>query len=90
MTTKPAQSFVGAVRQAVSRLLDIQRTIRQLIYLGIIAAVVVLVPYFTIGGAWAITHQDHLQSVHGLDKLFSELGEIVAWPVLIIADVTLK
>lgn len=46
-------------------------------------------PYFVIGMVWALTHSDHIVGLTGLDKVFSLLGEIVAWPVLIIADVTL-
>lgn len=60
-------------------------SIRQLVYL----ALVVGVPYFVIGVVWALTHSDHIAGLTGLDKLFSLLGEIVAWPVLIIADVSL-
>ncbi|BBX33571.1 hypothetical protein MMAG44476_33434 [Mycolicibacterium mageritense DSM 44476 = CIP 104973] len=65
--------------------LNYRLSIRQLVYL----ALVVGVPYFVIGVVWALTHSDHIAGLTGLDKLFSLLGEIVAWPVLIIADVSL-
>ncbi len=66
-------------------LLDYRLSIRQLVSL----AVVVGAPYFVIGMIWALTHSDHIAGLTGPDKLFSLLGEIVAWPVLIIANVTL-
>ena len=69
----------------IKNLLDYRSSIRQLVYL----AVVVGAPYLVIGMIWALTHSDHIAGLTGLDKLFSLLGEIVAWPVLIIANVTL-
>ncbi|KHO20049.1 hypothetical protein [Mycolicibacterium setense] len=69
----------------ISRLLDFRLSIRQLVYL----AIVVGGPYLVIGMVWALTHSDHIAGLTGLDKLFSLLGEIVAWPVLIIANVSL-
>lgn len=69
----------------IKNLLDYRLSIRQLVYL----AIVVGVPYFVIGMVWALTHSDHIVGLTGLDKLFSLLGEIVAWPVLIIANVSL-
>ncbi|MCV7112320.1 hypothetical protein H7I55_15255 [Mycolicibacterium setense] len=69
----------------MSRLLDFRLSIRQLVYF----AIVVGGPYLVIGMVWALTHSDHIAGLTGLDKLFSLLGEIVAWPVLIIANVSL-
>ncbi|KHO25239.1 hypothetical protein [Mycolicibacterium setense] len=69
----------------ISRLLDFRLSIRQLVYF----AIVVGGPYLVIGMVWALTHSDHIAGLTGLDKLFSLLGEIVAWPVLIIANVSL-
>ncbi|MGY0500274.1 hypothetical protein ACWZHB_17435 [Nocardia sp. FBN12] len=48
------------------------------------------VPYFAIGVIWLITHDSHLGDVAGLDRLFSSIGEVIAWPVLIIADIQLR
>ncbi|OBJ71118.1 hypothetical protein [Mycobacterium sp. 1274756.6] len=73
----------------INAFLDRRLSIRQLLYLGIVAAVVVLVPYLTVGLIWALTHADHLGALTGADKVFSALGEVVAWPVLLIADVCL-
>ncbi|HEU0190062.1 MAG TPA: hypothetical protein VFR17_02155 [Mycobacterium sp.] len=70
-------------------LLDRRLSIRQLVNLAMVGAVLLGV-YLVVGLVWASTHYEHLAEVHGLDKLFSLLGEIVAWPVLIIADVTLR
>jgi hypothetical protein len=75
--------------ESLQRLLDRQLSIRQLLYLAVIGGVV-LGAYLVIGLVWASTHYQHLAEVHGLDKLFSVLGEIVAWPVLIIADIHLR
>ncbi|MUM23627.1 hypothetical protein FZI91_18260 [Mycobacterium sp. CBMA271] len=70
----------------IKDLLDRRLSIRQLVYL----VIVVGVPYLVIGLIWAMTHRGHLEQLTGLDKLFSMLGEIVAWPVLIIANVYLQ
>lgn len=70
-------------------LLDRRLSIRQLVNLAILGGVGLGV-YLVLGLAWATNHTEHLTETHGLDKLFSVLGEIVAWPVLIIADVDLR
>ncbi|QZH63005.1 hypothetical protein K1X22_07785 [Mycolicibacterium farcinogenes] len=69
----------------MKNLLDYRLSIRQLVYLAIVAGA----PYLMVGMIWALTHSDHIAGLTGLDKLFSLLGEIVAWPVLVIANVTL-
>ncbi|WP_435405251.1 hypothetical protein [Mycolicibacterium farcinogenes] len=69
----------------IKNLLDYRLSIRQLVYLAIVAGA----PYLMVGMIWALTHSDHIAGLTGLDKLFSLLGEIVAWPVLVIANVTL-
>lgn len=69
----------------IKNLLDYRLSIRQLVYL----AIVVGAPYLMVGMIWALTHSDHIAGLTGLDKLFCLLGEIVAWPVLVIANVTL-
>ncbi|MFC8381822.1 hypothetical protein [Nocardia sp. NPDC057272] len=61
-------------------------SIRQMVYLAIAGGV----PYFVIGVIWLITHDSHLGELHGLDRLFSTIGEVIAWPVLIIADIDLR
>lgn len=72
----------------LARLMDHRLSIRQLIHLGVMGAVLVGA-YLVIGLYWAGSHHQHLHELRGLDKVFSLLGEIVAWPVLIIADVQL-
>lgn len=67
------------------RVLDHQLSVRQLAYV----AITLLVPYLTVGVVWATTRHDHLRRLTGIDWFFSVLGEIVAWPVLFIADVNL-
>lgn len=73
----------------VARLLDRQVSIRQLFYLAVMGSVV-LGAYLAIGLFWAGSHYQHLAEVRGADKVFSVLGEIVAWPVLIVADIHLR
>ncbi|MCV7384113.1 hypothetical protein [Mycolicibacter longobardus] len=73
----------------LQRLLDHQLSIRQLFYLAVMGAVA-LNAYLVIGLFWAGNHYQHLHDVRGADKVFSVLGEIVAWPVLIIADIHLR
>lgn len=69
----------------IRNLFDTRLSIRQLFYLTIVVGV----PYAVIGLIWALTHTDHLAALTGVDRLFSLLGEIVAWPVLLIANVSL-
>lgn len=73
----------------LARLLDRRLSIRQLFYLGVMGSVL-LGAYLVIGLYWAGSHHQHLHELRGLDKVFSVLGEIVAWPVLIVADVQLR
>ncbi|WP_372448190.1 hypothetical protein [[Mycobacterium] fortunisiensis] len=68
---------------------DRQVSIRQLFYLAVTAGVIVGLPYLIVGVIWASMHADHLRTLSGADQLFSILGEVVAWPVLLIADVSL-
>lgn len=53
-------------------------------------ALVVGIPYGAVGLVWALTHMDHLAQLDGIDKVFSFIGEMIAWPALLISDVTLK
>ncbi len=70
----------------LTELLNREIPIRQLVAW----AVVLGVPYFGVGLGWALTHQDHIASLSGLDALFSFIGEVIAWPPLVVADITLK
>jgi len=73
----------------LQQLLDRRLSIRQLFYLAVLGWVLLGV-YLVIGVFWAGSHYQHLGEVRGADKAFSVLGEIVAWPVLIIADIQLR
>jgi len=73
----------------LQRTLDRQVTIRQLFYLAVMGSVL-LGAYLVIGLFWAGSHYQHLSEVRGLDKVFSVIGEVIAWPVLIIADIQLR
>ncbi|KRA39198.1 MULTISPECIES: hypothetical protein [unclassified Nocardioides] len=47
-------------------------------------------PYVIVGVFWADAHHAHVEGLHGMDAFLSYLGEIVAWPLLIFSDITLK
>ncbi|MEV6278647.1 hypothetical protein [Nocardia sp. NPDC051832] len=61
-------------------------SIRQLFFL----AVAFGVPYFAIGLVWLSTHNDHLADLNGSTKVFSAIGEVIAWPPLLISDIDLR
>ncbi|WP_020666063.1 hypothetical protein [Amycolatopsis nigrescens] len=65
---------------------DFRVSIRQLFLLGVALGI----PYGIVGLVWALTHNEHLAMLDGVDKVFSFLGEMIAWPVLIFSDVTLR
>ncbi|ORW89605.1 hypothetical protein [Mycolicibacter terrae] len=73
----------------LQQLLERRLSIRQLLYLAAVGSVL-LGAYLVIGLFWAGSHYHHLAEVRGADKVFSVLGEIVAWPVLIVADIQLR
>ena len=54
------------------------------------AILVIAIPYVLIGLAWAMNHMGHLDRVYGLNNFFSFFGEVLAWPILIFSDITLK
>ena len=70
--------MLGALR----RLLGFQVTIGELI----VVALILGTPYLIVGVIWS-THTEHLQRMAGADLVVSYLGSIVAWPVLLFADV---
>lgn len=79
-----------SVRDGLQDLLDRRLSIRQLVHLAVVAGLGAGLPYLTVGLIWVSTHYEQLRPLGGPDKLFSVLGEIVAWPVLIIANVYLR
>ena len=70
----------------IGKVLDFKVSILDLIALALIVGI----PYGLVGVVWAFTHTEHLSYMSGADKLFSFLGEIVSWPVLLVADVCLR
>ncbi|MFC4127863.1 hypothetical protein [Nocardia rhizosphaerae] len=66
--------------------MDRRLSIRQMMFLAIAAGI----PYFAIGLVWLITHQDHLTDLHGVDRVFSTVGQVIAWPALVVADLDLR
>ena len=44
-------------------------------------------PYLATGSVWSVTHTDHLAHLGVTARVVSVLGAIVAWPVLVVADV---
>lgn len=69
----------------IQKLLNYEMTVKQLIAI----AFMIGFPYVLIGLIWAFTHTDHLESLTGLDYLFSLIGEVIAWPPLLISNITL-
>jgi len=70
--------------------LDSRVSLRQIFYLAITGAVVFGTPYIGIGLYWLSGHHDHLGELHGLDELFSIIGEVIAWPALLISNISLR
>lgn len=56
----------------------------------VIVGVWLALPYLVVGVFWADAHREHLSELHGLDATASYVGELIAWPVLIFADVSLE
>ncbi|NYI44732.1 hypothetical protein BJ993_001812 [Nocardioides aromaticivorans] len=71
---------------ATENALEQRSWVRDLIILGVWLAL----PYLVVGVFWADAHRQHLSKLHGLDATASYVGEVIAWPVLIFADVNLE
>ncbi|MEV6066210.1 hypothetical protein AB0L82_06645 [Nocardia sp. NPDC052001] len=67
-------------------LLNYRISLRQIMYLAIAFGV----PYLAIGLVWLGLHHDHLNELHGLDLVFSAIGEVIAWPPLLISNIELR
>lgn len=65
---------------------DQRSWVRDLVIVGVWLAL----PYLVVGIFWADAHRAHLSKLHGLDRAASYVGEVIAWPVLIVADVNLE
>ncbi|WP_051190320.1 hypothetical protein [Mycobacterium sp. UM_WGJ] len=61
-------------------------TVGELIGLGLFLGT----PYLIVGSIWTLTHTAALHGMQGLDLVVSLLGSIVAWPVLLIANVCMQ
>lgn len=70
------------VREALSTRISIRQLILLVIAFG--------VPYLAIGAVWLVTHHHHLGDLSGADRVFSAIGEIIAWPPLVISDIDLR
>lgn len=71
---------------ATAKPIDQRSWVRDLITVGVWLAL----PYLVVGVLWADAHREHLSKLHGLDATASYVGEVIAWPVLIFADVSLE
>lgn len=69
-----------------SKALNQRSWITDLMILGVWLAL----PYLVVGIFWADAHREHLGQLRGLDAAASWTGEVIAWPVLIFADVDIK
>lgn len=65
---------------------DQRSWVRDLVIVGVWLAL----PYLVVGIFWADAHREHLSKLHGLDRAASYVGEVIAWPVLTFADVSLE
>ncbi|MEU6560670.1 hypothetical protein [Nocardia nova] len=74
----------------IKEALDFRLSFRQMLYLAIMAGVVIGIPYLGIGFYWLWLHHDHIAELHGADKLFSAIGEVIAWPPLLISNISLR
>lgn len=70
----------------IRSLLASRVSIGQLVAIGLVLSI----PYGIVGLIWAFNHTEHLDQLAGLDHTFSFIGEIIAWPALVISDVTLR
>ncbi len=73
------------VINAIRRLLNYRLTIAELIGIGMILGA----PYLIIGVIWCTGHSEQLDQLQGLDLVFSYVGSILLWPILMIAHVRL-
>ncbi|MFF2083380.1 hypothetical protein ACFVVM_06370 [Nocardia sp. NPDC058176] len=71
-------------------LLDRTLSLRQLLHLAVTTTALLGVPYLVVGILWLLGHREHLADQHGIDKVFSMIGEVVAWPLLLFADISLR
>lgn len=69
----------------ITKLAEFRVSIRQLFLVGLVLGI----PYGIVGLIWALTHTAHLADLAGVDKVFSFIGELIAWPVLLFSDITL-
>ena len=77
-----AINIVGVLAMA-RRILGYRFSIAELLGIWFLIAF----PYLLVGLFWSANHTDHLQDMHGADKMVSFLGQIVSWPVLLFSDV---
>lgn len=65
------------------RVLDYEMTIAEWIGAALLAGL----PYLAIGVVWSLTHTSDLAGLGAPEKVTALLWAIVAWPVLLVADV---
>lgn len=70
----------------IKEFLDYRISIKQLVAIALVLGI----PYGIIGLIWALNTTEHLAGMDGIDATFSFIGEILAWPALVISDVTLQ
>ncbi len=52
--------------------------------------IILAVPYLGIGLVWSLNHTDHLRDLGRVDAVVSFLGQMVCWPVLTFANVSMR
>ncbi len=67
---------------AVRKVLSFQMTIAE--WIG--TALILVVPYLTIGVVWLLFHLDQSNNGDALHRIVLFLGTIASWPALLVAD----
>ncbi|MDZ4268231.1 MAG: hypothetical protein U1D00_21505 [Mycobacterium sp.] len=65
------------------RVLDYEMTVAEWIGAALLAGV----PYLAVGVVWSLTHTADLAGLGAPEKAAAFLWAVVAWPVLLVADV---
>ncbi|MDT5011765.1 MAG: hypothetical protein QOH57_3382 [Mycobacterium sp.] len=65
----------------VRKIMGFQMTIAE--WFG--TAVMLLVPYLTIGVVWTLFHTEHFRDTEGVQRIVWILGSVASWPALLIS-----
>ena len=71
------------MEKMIRQILSFEMTIAE--WIG--TAIMLAVPYLSVGVIWSVTHTDHLTRSHGAERVVSILGSIASWPMLLVANI---